>query len=173
LRKPATILLLTIFCNSLFYYGYFSYSILKAKLNAKVALAKIRPQDCSDILKVPVSRLQKDESDEAWFDGKLYDVAERDRINDTVYVFLLRDEEEQGVLYASQRYFQGTDAFSGKGHEMAAIRIPPASTDTEQPQDYRLSFWKQVRLIRTFPATKTSTFSSLRAETPTPPPKRD
>jgi hypothetical protein len=172
LRKAAIILLLSVFCNSVFYYGYFSYSLLKAKIDAKLALAKIRPQESPDILRVPVCRLERDESDEAWYNGKLYDVIERDRIHDTLYAFLLRDEEEQGVLCSNQGHFQDTGGFLAWGHEMTAIKIPPAFTDTEQMQDYRLSFRRQDCLIRTFPAPNKSHFSSLRAETPTPPPKQ-
>ena len=67
-------------------------------MEAQLALARVSPQAGPDvsqtgspILKVPVGQLQKDESDEVWYQGKLYDVVERDRINDTGYVFLLRD----------------------------------------------------------------------------------
>jgi len=114
-RKAATILLLTVFCNSLFYYGYLSCALLKAKLDAKLALARINPRASFDILRVPVSLLQKDESDEVWYNDKLYDVVERDRINDTLYVFLERDEQEQNALVRQQKYFQGSFGFFSAG----------------------------------------------------------
>ena len=94
--------------------------MLKAKLDAKITLAKMGPQAGSavtnagsavtqagsDIIKVPVCLLQKDESDEVWYKDNLYDVVERDRINDTNYVFLLQDEQEQNVLAGNEKYFQ-------------------------------------------------------------------
>src|SRR5580704_1759368 len=137
LRKLATILLLTVFCNSFFYYGYFSFSLLKAKLAAKLALAKMNPQASFDILKVPVCQLEKDESDEVWYGGKLYDVVQRDRINDTLYVFLLRDEQEQNVLTCNQKYFRDNgSAGAYGGHEVTAINKAPTVTDTENMSNY-------------------------------------
>jgi hypothetical protein len=173
LRKPATILLLTVFCNSLFYYGYFSISLLKAKLDAKIALAKTNPQASSDIIKVPVCLLQKDESDEVWYNDKLYDVAERDRIGDTVFVFLLQDEQEQAVLTGNQRYFQGSGGVLPDGeHELTVIKKAPTITDTEDLPNYQLTLSQHDYLIGSSPAACKSPLSAVCAETPSPPPKR-
>jgi hypothetical protein len=196
LRKPVTLLLLIVFCNSLFYYGYFSISLLKAKLDAKIAIAKVGPQagcpkmsqqaGCpqvgspemgpqagSDILKVPVWLLQKDESDEVWYNDKLYDVVERDRIDDTVYVFLLRDEQEQDVLTGNQKYIQEScGALPDGEHELTTIKRAPAITDTEHLTNYRLMLSRQGCLVGSSPAAGKSPLSAVCAEIPSPPPRR-
>jgi hypothetical protein len=186
LRKPATLLLLIVFCNSLFYYGYFSISLLKSKLDAKIALAKMGPQAGSnviqagsdviqagsDIIKVPVCLLQKDESDEVWYNDNLYDVVERDRINDTIYVFLLRDEQEQHVLTGNQKYFQDSCGVLPAGeNELTGIKKAPAITDTEHLTHYRLTFSKQDCLVGASPAAAKSPLSAVCTEIPSPPPR--
>jgi hypothetical protein len=173
LRKLATILLLTVFCNSLFYYGYFSFSLLKAKLAARVALAKISPQGSSGILKVPAGELQRDESDEVWYNNELYDVAERDRINDTVYVFLLRDEEEQHVLTLNENYFREDGGLlPAGGHQIMTIKRVPAVTDSENMQSGRFMLLWHDGPIRLPVAYNTYLPAAVWAEIPSPPPKQ-
>jgi hypothetical protein len=172
LRKAATILLLTVFCNSLFYYGYISCSLLKAKLDAKIALAKINSRASFDILRVAVWQLQKDESDEVWYDGKLYDVVERDRINDTQYVFLERDEEEQNILTRRQKCFQGNcGILAAGGNGVTATKMAVGNPDTEYITNYRQTFARHVSMIKSSPAVYTAPLSALFTETPSPPPK--
>jgi hypothetical protein len=173
LRKPFTLLLLIAFCNSLFYYGYFSISLLKAKLDAKIALAKMGAQAGSDIFKVPVCLLQKDESDEVWYNDKLYDVVERDRINDTLYVFLLRDEQEQNVLTGNQKYFQDSYGVLPNGeHELTVIKKAPTITDTEQLTNDRLTLSQHDCLAGSSPAAGKSPLFAVCAEIPSPPPRQ-
>ena len=167
MRKAATILLLTVFCNSLFYYGYLSCALLKAKLEAKLALAKINPRASLDILKVPVCLLQKDESDEVWYDGKLYDVVERDRINDTLYVFLERDEQEQNVLVRQQQCFP----LSAGGHELTATTMVLPISDTEHISNYEWILPRPVCFGQLSPAPNTSPVCTAFSETPSPPPR--
>jgi hypothetical protein len=173
LRKLATIALLTVFCNSLFYYCYFSFSLLKAKLDAKIALAKMDLPTSSDVIKVPVCLLQKDEFDEVWYNDKLYDVVERDRINDTLYVFLLQDEQEQNVLTGNQKYFQeNCDVLPGGAHGVTVIKKAPTITDTEQIPNYQLTFSQHDCLIKSSLAANRSPLAAVCVETPSPPPKR-
>jgi hypothetical protein len=191
LRKPVTLLLLIVFCNSLFYYGYFSISLLKAKLEAKIALAKmgpqagsptmspqagsptIGPQAGSDIIKVPVCQLQKDEKDEVWYNDNLYDVVERDRINDTIYVFLLRDEQEQHVLAGNQKYFQNSCGVLADGeHEFTVIKKVPTIIDTEHLTNYMVTFSQRDCLAGSAPVAGKSPLSAVCAEIPSPPPRR-
>jgi len=166
-------LLLTVFCNSFFYYSYFSVSMLKAKLEAKLALAKTSPQASFDILKVPVWQLQKDELDEVWYNDKLYDVVERDRINDTVYVFLLRDEQEQNVLAYNQNNFQDDFGLLSDGsHKVTAPKKTAAITDTEHMPNCLLTLSQYDGPIKPSPAANKSSLSAVCAETLSPPPKR-
>ncbi len=173
MRKLASILLLTVFCNSLFYYGYFSFSLLKAKLEARLALAKLSPGDSSDILKVPVCRLQRDESDEVWYNNELFDVAERDRINDTDYVFLLRDEEEQDLLSFNHNYFKEAGrVLPGGGHEVTAVKSPPAFSDIEALRGYVLMLPWNDCLFKASATRQVCRLVAISGETPSPPPRR-
>lgn len=172
MRKAATILLLTVFCNSLFYYGYFSVSLLKAKLAAKLAIAKIDPRASFDILKVPASLLQKDESDEVWYNEKLYDVVERGRINDTLYVFLERDEQEQDALTRQKKYFlDNCGSLTAGGHEVTGIKMTRPISDTEPISNFQRTLARHIYLIKPLSAANTYPLSAVFAETPSPPPK--
>jgi hypothetical protein len=154
--------------------------MLKAKLAAKIALAKMGPQAGSDviqagfdIIKVPVCLLQKDESDEVWYKDNLYDVVERDRIKDTNYVFLLRDEQEQNVLAGNQTYFQDTCGVLPDGeHELTAIKKVLTITDTEHLTNYRLTLSQLDCLAGCRAATNKSPLSAICAEIPSPPPRQ-
>jgi hypothetical protein len=168
----ATILLLTVFCNSLCYYGYLSCALLKAKLDARVSLAKLNPRASFDILKVPVCLLQKDESDEVWYNDKLYDVVERDRINDTLYVFLERDEQEQNVLIRQQKYFSDSFGFlSAGGHEVKAAKMAHPISDTECVRNNQRGLSPQFYVFKPSFVIDTSSISSDFSETASPPPK--
>ncbi len=165
--------MLTVFCNSLFYYGYFSISLLKSKLEARLVLAKISPQGSSGILKVPAGRLQRDESDEAWYNNELYDVVERDRMNDTVYVFLLRDEEEQHVLTLNEHYFQDEGALLPAGdHRVMTIKRVPEVTDSENMQSGRFMLLWHNEPLGLPAACNTYLPAAVWAEIPLPPPKQ-
>jgi hypothetical protein len=161
---------LFLFCNSLFYYSYFSFSLLKARLEAGIALAKTNPQADSEILKVRADLLEKDGSDEVWYQGNLYDVAERDRINDTIYVFLLRDEEEQTVLASG--FFPDNGGLFPGGRELTATKRAPTTTDTEEMPGYALLLSRRDCLPGRASAANTSSLSVVCAETPTPPPRQ-
>jgi hypothetical protein len=172
LRKAATILLLTVFCNSLFYYGYLSCALLKAKFDAKLALARIDPRASFDILRVPVSLLQRDESDEVWYNDKLYDVVERTRINDTLYVFLERDEQEQNVLVSQQKYFQANCGFlSAGGHALTATKMALPVSDTECMRSNQHGLSRHVCIIKPSSAANTASIAADFSETASPPPK--
>jgi hypothetical protein len=172
LKKPATILLLTVFCNSLCYYGYLSCALLKAKWDARLSLAKIDPRAASGIVRVPVCLLQKDESDEVWYKDKLYDVVERDRINDTLYVFLQRDEEEQNVLTRQQKFVQDNyDPLSAGGHELTATKLTPTTSDTEYiPKDQR-TFSPFISLTKPSLTSGMDPLAAIFSQPPSPPPK--
>ncbi len=172
MRKAATILLLTVFCNSLCYYGYLSCALLKAKLDARVSLARINPRASFDLLKVPVCLLQKDESDEVWYDDKLYDVVERDRINDTLFVFLERDEEEQSVLVRQQKYFNDSFGFlSAGGHEVKAAKMALPISDTECVRSNQRGLSRHFCVLKPSFVIDTALISADFSETASPPPK--
>jgi hypothetical protein len=172
-RKATTILLLTVFCNSIFYYGYLSCALLKAKLEAKLSLARIDPRASTGIVRVPVCLLQKDESDEVWYRDKLYDVVERDRINDTVYVFLQRDEQEQNVLNRQQKFVQDNyGPLPAGGHELTATKVTLANIDTEYiPKDQR-TLSPFISGTKPSLASTVAPLAAIFSEPPSPPPKK-
>jgi hypothetical protein len=103
----------------------------------------------------------------------LYDVIERDRISDTLFVFLLRDEQEQNVLTSNQKYLQGSCGVLPDGeHELTGIKKAPIITDTEHLTSYQLKLSQHDGLIKPTPAASKSLLSAVCAETPSPPPKQ-
>jgi hypothetical protein len=112
LKTVIPVLLSVLLFNSLFYHGYFSIAIIHAKIEAHQNLAQNNDNNSAGIIKVPVNKLDKDEFDEVWFKGNLYDVSGRQIINDTAYVFLINDNLEQQLLADNFNYFRDdTDIF--------------------------------------------------------------
>lgn len=130
------------------------------------------PQASPDILKVPACRLQKDGSDEVWYNNKLYDVAERDRINDTLYVFLLQDEQEQNVLTCNKNYFQNDGgALSDGGHKLTTVKKAPTIIDTEHQLCRQPALTDDYPVKPSLPVDQYP-LSAACAKTPSPPPKQ-
>jgi hypothetical protein len=170
-RKFSSILLLIIFCNSFFYYTWFYFSIIKAKIEALGAIANCDVEKTS--IKIPVAELQKDESDEAWYNNKLYDVAKRESVNDTEYIYLLRDEEEQDVLNDNSDYFKNDPgAFLSSGYRLNSQKKAPVITD----DNYFISAEKNISFFGYLfkpPTVKNKyCFISFCTDVPTPPPRK-
>jgi len=172
-RKLTAIFLLLVFCNNLFYYGYFSISLIRSKIAAALALAKIDPAASTNLLRVAVGRLQKDESNEVWFNNKLYDVVDRERTNDTTFVYLLRDEDEQTLVSGNQRYWEAEagDIF-GKDNNMTPLKMTPAVSDNELWISRPLEFLKRQGLNRPFPFVHPDRLPANETGRPHPPPRQ-
>ncbi len=63
-------------------------------------------ENAPGVLKVAVAKLDKDEQDEVWYQQKLYDVVKRKTINDTSYVYILHDDDEEQLLADNCNYFR-------------------------------------------------------------------
>jgi hypothetical protein len=171
LRKIASILLLIVFCNSFFYYTYFSFSIIKAKLEAAIAIGNLSAK--KTYIKIPTAALQKDESDEVWYNNKLYDVAQRESVNDIEYVFLVRDEEEQDVLTQNSDYFKNdTGIFSSGGYKLSQQRKMQPITDNKYVGISSKKIFYFSHLLRPPTVKYTFSFISFCTDVPTPPPKK-
>ena len=171
LRKIASILLLVIFCNSFFYYTYFSVSVIKAKFEASAAIGNSAIDN--KYLKIEVAKLQKDESDEVWYDNKLYDVAKRESVNGAEYVYLLRDEEEQDVITKNNDYFKNdTGIFLGSNDKLSPQKKSQSITDNNYITTYSKKIFRPIRLLRPPTVKYTFCFNSICTDVPTPPPKQ-
>ena len=146
--------------------------MLKAKLEAAMAIANTGNETSAAILKIPETKLQKDESDEAWYNNKLYDVVKREKNGDTVYVYLLRDNEEQSVLADNSNYFRNDSCiFSGSGYKENTLKKAPCITDNS----YITSSIKKISFHNCIsdPATVKNKYYviSFCTDVPTPPPR--
>jgi hypothetical protein len=83
-----------------------------------------------NFLKLPVTALEKDESDEVWYQHNLYDVAKRININGSEYVYLYHDTEEQQLLATHIDYFKyDPGLFGTKGIPSGSMKTIPGTTD--------------------------------------------
>ena len=109
-----------VFGNSIFYYSYFSFSLIQAKVDAAIALADQGQE--KGLIKVATTNLQKDESDEVWYQHKLYDVLKRETFEDQEYVYLLQDKDEQQVLEQNDDYIGKEFSFLLKSNSSLRTR---------------------------------------------------
>ncbi len=171
MRKIASILLLIIFCNSFFYYSYFSFSVIKAKFEASSVIGNAAAGNT--YLKVQVANLQKDESDEVWYDNKLYDVAKRESINDTAYVYLLRDEDEQDIITQGSDYFKNDNGiFLSNGRQLSQQRKSLSITDNLYIIRSTGKIIYPTSLLMPPTVKHIFNFTSLCTAVPAPPPKQ-
>ncbi len=170
MKKVATILSLIIFCNSFFYYSYFSFSILKAKIEAVVAISNLDGH--TKLIKVSTKELQKDESDEVWYNNKLYDVAKRESASGTEYVYLMRDEDEQDILNDNSDYFKNDSGFYlGDGYRPSLQKKSPCTTDYKYVIEATKKLLSYSRSSTFLSANDKYCFCSVNADVPTPPPR--
>ena len=57
------------------------------------------------VYKVSAKQNEAYNDDEVWINGKLYDVAERKIVNDTLYLSLYHDTDEENVLSVISDFF--------------------------------------------------------------------
>lgn len=143
---------------------------MKAKLEAVVAIGNMRPEKV--YFKIRSAELQKDESDEVWYDNKLYDVAKRESVNGTEYVYLMRDEEEQDVLTKNSEYFKND---TGINIDTGCTLNPQKKNQSITDNHYITAFSKKIFYNNDAladPVIKCKTgLSSICAEVITPPPR--
>jgi hypothetical protein len=171
LRKISSILLLIIFCNSCFYYAYFSFSIIKAKIQARAALENVT--DEKTYLKIPCSQLQKDESDEVWYNNTLYDVAKRQSINGTEYIYIVRDENEEDILKRDGDFFKNdTGIFlNTSGYRLNPQKKLQPTSDNNYLINSSKKIFSPMCALRPRAVNYMFFFPSISTEVPTPPPR--
>jgi hypothetical protein len=158
--------------NSLFYYCYISYSVLHAKWDAMLAISVIAKRGTRDIVRIAVNNSAKYESDEIWYQGKLYDVLKRESVNDTNFLYLLQDEEEGKLLSDNSEYFNNlTDQIAGNSfkipHNSKFVAFPDFKYLLTQSQKLDLDLFK----INSQTVKYKFQIRPFAADVPTPPPK--
>ena len=120
-----------------------------------------------------MTKLQKDESGEVWYDDKLYDVVKRESVNDTEYVYLMRDEDEQDILTQNSDYFKNDSGiFFGEGYKQTPQKKALGATDNNyMAASVKKTFWYNYPSA---PPTVKYKFciTSFSTDVPTPPPKK-
>ena len=88
---------------------------MHAKIEAHLAISDPKSNSESAVIKIAVCQLDKDENDEVWYRNKLYDVIKRDLVNDTMYVILLSDNNEEQLLTDNYNYFCNDECIFSEG----------------------------------------------------------
>ena len=109
MKVTALILFILIISSSLFYYGCFDIMLLRSKNMAMNSIANAEHNHSLTLFKVPVSQQAAYSDDEIRIEGNLYDVSERKISNDTLYLSLYHDIDEQSILTAIGDFFKADD----------------------------------------------------------------
>jgi hypothetical protein len=109
MKLTAAILLVIITGSSLFYYGYFDAMIVHSKHKAAQSVITAENNHTLKLFKVSAKQQDKYSDDEIWVNGDLYDVAERKIIQDTLYVSLYHDADEESILSVITDFFKTDD----------------------------------------------------------------
>ena len=110
MKIAASILLLFLIGSSLFYYGYFDVMLFRSKEKATHSVAAAEHNHSLRLFKISASEQDKYNNDEVRINGDLYDVGDREIINDTLYMSLYHDTDEQNVLTDITDFFKADDA---------------------------------------------------------------
>jgi hypothetical protein len=172
MKIVALVLLFVISVNSFLCYLYLHVSMIQVKSEAGELISQLEDYDQPGLIKIPSYSLEKDESDEVWYQGKLYDVAKREMIRDTEYVYILHDQDEEDLLQDMSSYFtmDGNQVslhpamISGYRNIRAFVNQQYVTGNSKTSSIYKV-FHKRLSLAKAY---ELPAFSS---EVITPPPK--
>ena len=100
------ILLSLISINSFIYFGYYDARLLNSKEAAARAITKSVNKNNFLLIKIPLSQKEKFSQLEIWYQHNLYDVATREFVHDSIYIYLYHDNDEENVLTEIADFFQ-------------------------------------------------------------------
>ena len=83
----------------------FNITLSEAQFEAKENLSKQLATSHLNIIKIPSTSHDVISGNELWFNDKLYDVAKTDLINDSIYYYVLEDQQEQETLENIYEHF--------------------------------------------------------------------
>jgi hypothetical protein len=171
-KTGIAIFLTILLFNSLFYCCYFSVSVIHAKIEAHQTISHIDNNESAGIIKVLVNDLDKDESDEAWYKNKLYDVVKRKNVGGISYIYLLQDKDEEELIEDNYNYFNDnmeifyTNSFKIP-HSQKIVPVPDCQYIIPGAQKII-----HFHFILKTPAVKNEYyFTCFNTEVSTPPPK--
>ena len=161
---------LILVCHGSLYYIYCFLAVAEAKWHAATV---IHTDDATEnYLRVNSSSVVDPDADELWYRGKLYDVAKRELVHDTLYLYLYRDREEEdlttdcGDFIRNETGLSGTWSFEA-GHKNSSLNLP--NFKYILPDVQRLS-WSDQSLKKEYP-DQSFLLASVVAEVLIPPPK--
>src|SRR5580658_1799196 len=137
-----------------------------------LAISVMDKRGTGDIIRIAVDKSAKYESDEIWYQEKLYDVMKRESINDTNYLYLLQDKEEEKLLSANSEYFNNLTALSLGDNS----KIPHIAKFIVLPE-FKYFFAKEQKIspflfkIGSLNVKYKFKIKQIPADVPTPPPK--
>ncbi len=95
----------------MFYYGYFDFMLLYSKHIATRGMMAAESNSSLAVIKVPLNQQDAYNDDEIRIDGNLYDVGKREIINDTLFLSLYHDTDEQDILSEISEFFKSDDVW--------------------------------------------------------------
>ena len=176
MKHAVAFILLILLSQSILYYTFFSISLIRTRTAAAELVLQAAENNQSQpyLIKVAVPSLDKDETEEAWYQQQLYDVVSRKVIHDTAYVFLLRDAGEQELISDNFNFFNNTSS-STCG---MAIICNAGAHSLQGPGDLVYTRVDQAGCCLVFPAQHTLAFpvhdqrlKNHPREIPVPPPQ--
>jgi len=99
-------LLLALCVSTFFYYAYLGIVEAEVKTIAHFSIEK-KDNPELEIIKIPAQKFNKHE-DEIWHNGHLYDIASYRQVQDTVYVSVLHDKNEECLIDMIREKFAST-----------------------------------------------------------------
>jgi len=100
LKVIATVLLALLMLNSFFYCLYCNICIWQREAEVKEMVADQNFGGAVTIVKIPSASTgsELETKDELWYNKSLYDVIKRQVVKDTLYVYMVADEEEENFV---------------------------------------------------------------------------
>jgi hypothetical protein len=84
--------------NSFFYCLYYNICIWQRKAEVREQITAKDFGSFTTIIKTPLSNIDVAAKDEIWYNNSLYDVIKKQRVHDTLYVYIMRDEDEENLV---------------------------------------------------------------------------
>jgi hypothetical protein len=80
--------------------------IINSKRAAIEAIARTGDKNNLQLVKIPLSEKDKYIKHEMWYQHELYDVVKKEVANDSVYIYLYHDNDEENILSEIAGFFQ-------------------------------------------------------------------
>jgi hypothetical protein len=166
-----TILLVSIIINTGYFFIY-QILIFRAKRNATILIRNSNHPERIQTLKLTNKEAKFYEEDEITYQGKLFDVAKRMALRDSVVLFLYADNDEQNILTELANYFKSDDSSIIPAGEKI-LRIKTLRANPDQIAQYITRLTLPINCTVSFLSLlqKADQMSDRHEPVPTPPPE--